>query len=208
MSTVTSTFSISRRSRVTSALARFSVVGLLLSTVAGCSDSQKRIGLETPAPATVKGRVFLITRGGDLKPARLADVYLFSVRTVLDFASTKRYRDDAEKWCNNANESRQIGPETVTRVDLAFYKEQIEGLEKTFSDGIGRAGSSKTAFAGNADEDGRFIFAGVPSGEYTLVVFGQAGVNLAYWQAGLTVTNGGEQPEVKLSAPVTTCAML
>jgi hypothetical protein len=207
MSTVTAAFPTLRRWRVTSALVRCSFLALLLSTMAGCSDSQKQIGFETPVPATVKGRVFLITRGGDLKPARLADVYLFSVRTVLDLASMKRYRDDAEKWCNSANESRQIGPETVTRVDLAFYKDQIEALEKTFNAGVGRAGTTKDAFAGNADEDGRFIFEGIPSGAYTVVVFGQAGVNLAYWQAALTVTTG-EQPEIKLSAPVTACAML
>jgi len=199
-----------RRIRVTSALARFAFVVLPLCIAVSCSGVQKPAILGQPAPAIVKGRVFLITRGGDLKPARLADIYLLSASALQNQQAIKDRQDYVESMCTGAESTREmIATDTVgnmakvTRSYLSSYKDGLTELEKLFYASVGQ----KDTFAMQADEDGRFSFERVPQGSYVIVAFGQAGVNLGYWQAALTVTTG-DQPEVKLSAPVTACAML
>src|ERR1700687_4502540 len=65
-------------------LAKIAIIAILLSTALFAQQKSVR-SKSAPAPVppgTLSGRVFLITAGGDLKPARLATiVLLYSGRT-------------------------------------------------------------------------------------------------------------------------------
>ena len=50
---------------------------LLLSSAVFAQTKTTKPTTPGPRPAIVSGRAFLITKGGDLKPARMASVYLF-----------------------------------------------------------------------------------------------------------------------------------
>src|SRR5580698_8554008 len=56
-------------------LLRISMLGSLF--VVAVSAQQKQPSKSAAKPGIVSGRVFAITKSGDLKPARLAKVYLF-----------------------------------------------------------------------------------------------------------------------------------
>ena len=69
--------------------------------------AQTKVTKPTPTfrPAKISGRVFLITKSGDLKPARMAFVYLFFENTMPKFkgeSDESRHRRDGDtvgsKW--------------------------------------------------------------------------------------------------------------
>jgi hypothetical protein len=62
----------------------------------------------SPSFATVQGRVFLITRGGDLKPARLANIYVLSSPTIVS-EKLKSTAEQTTKWKKTAEESIAAG---------------------------------------------------------------------------------------------------
>jgi hypothetical protein len=192
------------------------MMGFLLCTMFGCSKSQRepQAGAAQPGKpmlAAVKGRVFLITKGGDLKPARLADVYLLSADVLPDEKSVKTETGLVALYCEYAGQQRQFvyRPDVgayasrVVQADLSEYKDGLSKLQKMFSGQMGK----KNTFSAQADEEGGFSFDGVPFGSYMIIAFGHAGVNLGYWEQPLQIT-ATKPPEVRLSAPVTACSML
>jgi hypothetical protein len=138
-------------------------------------------------PGVVSGRIFAITGGGDLKPARLAKVYLFylykSVKVAEDENSAgmawlkavlKAITDNAEVSSRDgANWSDSIR----CRRDLLSYD---TALIETLKWGDEQKKPSELVFA-EADEEGHFTIAIPHAGKYILIARGHAGFNDALW---------------------------
>lgn len=187
-------------------------VALLCCVISGCSESPTRmVQFVKPTLATVTGRVFLITQGGDLKPARLANVYLLGADALPDQKTLRNKVGVLNVQCQGAEQQRQVmlsnsivagQAAQFERRDLSEYKDGLNQLEKMFSSGTGE----KDAFSVQADEEGRFSFDRVPFGSYIIAAFGQGGVILAYWAQPLQIA-ATEPPVVRLSQPVTACSV-
>ncbi len=73
---------------------------ILLVAVAGCSRLQPQ--------ATLKGRIFAITRNGDLKPARLANVYLLSSDRYDERYWIESWKSSEKKIQDNCDDLRKM----------------------------------------------------------------------------------------------------
>ncbi|HZB88918.1 MAG TPA: hypothetical protein VE291_09700 [Terracidiphilus sp.] len=183
-------------------------------------------------PATVSGFVFALTKGGDVKPARMANVYMLYSRPAQESAAQIVAKS----------------PSTTFAADV-FRKESLDGeqrgndweKDKTYSDSLrchktlneaSRGAILKTLnwgkdhisqfVIGDTDEEGRFeltlppdyedaTFEPSPHGStafapgiYLVVVIGSAGYNDALWEDEVTVIPG-QVVKVKMSEPAMAC---
>jgi hypothetical protein len=184
------------------------------------SAQQSGVKISTPNLATVgsiEGRVFGITRGGDLKPARMPRVYLLY----------GGQREDLEETSAQAHyEAKSID------AAMARTKKELEVAEKRASEGADPQGTenlnckrhlldddqalidtakwaldskkAKQVLTTDGDEEGKFRIKGIPPGHYSLIVRGQAGANDAFWQSSIIIKPGAVI-QVKLSNPGFSC---
>ncbi len=171
--------------------------------------------------SAISGKVFAITKGGDLKPARLATVYLIyhhskadsralqdgkltTAGTVFDEANSKR-SDLETKSAQNMNKIVAV-PDGGARFREIMEQSYMLAVHIRMED----ARIAAVKWAKNnapeqvqevkADEEGAFkVTARVP-GHYLLVVMGRAGMNNAIWMETLDVELGKEYV-LKLSSP-------
>ena len=188
---------------------------LALATVAGAQQHKS-----PPANAgVVSGSVFLITRGGDLKPARMAQVYLLYISGSVK--ATDANSDESSTvgsfWTDSLliamdEYDKKYMREGVTwtlsetcRQHLAMYR---VALSQTLSWAMSRHKESPVILV-NADENGTFKVAAPHSGKYIIIASGHAGFNDAFWEIGIPdriVVNAGTT-DVKLSSPALACVV-
>jgi hypothetical protein len=154
-------------------------------------------------PETVSGKVFLITGGGDLKPARFAQVILLyggvlggsqDSGTASIFYYTKMVENMKNSWPSPGH------PSSCQSELLTFNSSLKSTLEWAQSSGKSSAQIQITT----SDEEGAFQFPKVPLGEYTVIAWGHAGFNDAYWEESLKVPPG-QSVTLKLSSPHVAC---
>jgi TPR repeat protein len=168
----------------------------------------------SPAPATLQeesqseagaitGKIFLITRGGDLKPARLAMVALLDAH-----AGGYGGRDSAAVFYWNARieNMKALHRQLVDPDDniscqaslLVFYNSLKSALEWNEKE------KRKQIKIGDADEDGAFRFSGILPGNYLILAQGNAGANKAYWEEEV-IAESGKEVAIKLPSPAKAC---
>lgn len=191
---------------------------LFALTMAINAQQQKRVApLTTPrAAASVSGRVFGITEGGDIKPARFAHVYLFYVwsgrpasqQTQEDKSADTagasfmdRYSAALQRMLDELKNSNMPRDEDLfcTRELLAVHEAVVATLGW-----VQENGKSKQFVSVDTDEEGLFRMTNVPAGRYILMARGRAGANDAFWKSELLV-QAGSDVSVKLSSPETSC---
>lgn len=165
------------------------------------------------ATASVSGRVFGITSSGDLKPARMAHVFLVykgrSERYEENTAGATyevESLDRIKKAMEDELEAMKNHPGVEVDENLSCRREMIthdEAMLATMK-WVQQKKKLKQLLATDADEDGIFHIARVPAGHYALVARGQAGANDAFWSSEITL-KPGSSIEVKLSAPEKSC---
>ncbi|SPE17998.1 exported hypothetical protein [Candidatus Sulfotelmatomonas gaucii] len=181
---------------------------------------QKPLPKSAARPGIISGRVFLITGGGDLKPARMAAVYALYLRPKLgnDAAGNEIEQHSAcLTWAQNLAQKQEAEtaqykalPLTVSgsMSEAALCRRGLLVYQNALVDTLKWASSENKDWQivrADADEDGAFKVAIRRPGVYTLLVRGHAGFNDAFWESGpLTVTPGGEIA-VKLSSPEESC---
>lgn len=164
-----------------------------------------------PKPGVISGRVFLITKSGDIKPARLAKMYLLPWGNDVDKSVAKIWGDEldkaAKKYIQELNAANKDGSSLnmsdayICRKELATYD---EALTATLRWAVAQSVPPEIVI-GNADEEGNFKFAGLAPGIYTVAVFGRAGFNEARWlDTGVTVKPDTET-SLKLSSSEAAC---
>lgn len=198
--------------------------------MASTSVAQNRT--DRTAPGVVSGRVFAILKNGDLKPARMATLYLLWKYQSLDEAL--------------AEEKRGINRPSA---ELTFLDEQIKAMKAEREERERDFANTKTPWSDSiscskdldvvdvaiqgtlrwsleqkkpdrvlvihADEEGNFRTTGVHPGVYDMIARGRAGFNEAFWhtndvESGLQdiTVAAGKEATVKLAAPVKSCLKL
>jgi hypothetical protein len=165
------------------------------------------------ATASVSGRVFGVTPSGDLKPARMAHIYLVykgrSERYEENTAGATyevESLDRIKKALEDNLETMKEHPGAEVDENLECRREMVARDEAMLStmEWVQRNKKLKQLLTTDADEDGVFRITRVPTGHYTLVARGQAGASNAFWSSEMTVKSGSAT-SVKLSAPEKSC---
>jgi hypothetical protein len=193
--------------------------------VALCASAQTKPFIPpSAATGTLTGRVFLITKGGDVKPARFADVYVLpkeqaaafhddTVKQMQEYIVDSQSLQDQERQLKRAARlgDRSAGyilsslPPTslIPRACLEHLVALDPGKKRPGPNGhlpLGEALMSSTV----TDEEGVFNLKLKPD-TYLIVVSGQGGQNLALWIDDVTIQYG--QNSMKLHDPVVACPM-
>ncbi len=156
---------------------------ILLSAAILAMAQQRAPATSHPQSGTISGRVFLITKGGDIKPARMALVFGFFLYG-LDVAKAgtetagkiwrKKEENELEQAQHEIESSKpELTQEGICRREyFAYAKAEHERREwckvpEHMNDLIGI----------QADEEGTFKLLVPRPGTYTIVVSGRAGMN-------------------------------
>src|SRR5258707_9820590 len=163
-----------------STIVRF-VIALILTAVMPAQTHRTA----TTASGTVEGRVFGITRGGDLKPARMPNIYL-----LYKGRGEKLEEDSADDRYQNASLAalrkrldQQLEHPSTDDGDLRC-REGLLDTDQTLVDTAQWALDNRKVeqvLTADGDEEGHFRIAKVPIGHYRLVAREQAGANDGYW---------------------------
>jgi hypothetical protein len=151
----------------------------------------------------ITGKIFLITRSGDLKPARLAMVFLLDEHAGgnggKDSAAVLYLHTKIENMKTSfhqlADPDENISCPTSLLVFDKSLKSTLEWNEKEHKDQIEIT---------ETDEDGAFRFSGVRPGEYLILAKGHAGANQAYWEQD-AIAAPGKEVAIKLASPAKAC---
>jgi len=168
------------------------------------------------ATASVSGRVFGVTPSGDLKPARMAHIYLVYKGRSERFEENIAGATYLEEDLNRVNKAMEEGLETMKNhhsMAEADVDENLECRREMVAHDEAILSTMKWAkqnkklkqlLTTDANEDGIFHITRVPAGHYALVARGHAGANDAFWSSEITF-KPGSSIEVKLSAPEKSC---
>ena len=185
------------------------VVGLVL-ILSSALSAQKTVSAKTSTTASLTGKVFAITKGGDVKPALLAHVYLFSVKDDIPGTITKlleihrKYEttiaeivDDYPEAAADPTFAKSLADQTSCRKTLRDIDEMIADFDKYDR-------HLNPTYATETDEIGAFSITKVAPGDYMIVTHGQAGRNDVLWIESVTFARG-EKKTVKLSSVAEAC---
>jgi hypothetical protein len=164
-------------------------------------------------PGVVSGRVFLITVGGDIKPARMASVYLmYTYRSVKFAEAHKEDQDSASvEWLEQYNKVREeemaaSGYYSDSKA-VSCYRSLMDystAPNKTL-DWVSANKKEWQLIAGDADEEGNFRISVPHPGDYSLYIRGHAGFSKAVWEASPVTVSPGVETKVKLASPEVAC---
>jgi hypothetical protein len=187
---------------------RFALVACsLMCALNGCANEEKKLAPpQELASATLKGSVFLISVGGDLKPARFARIYVLPSETMLNGESVSEKETAAKKGCASLDSARSLSsqlPVSVHKWAVSFYESELSHLEETFRPDA----TPPEGLALTADENGSFSAGPLKPNAYTVVAFGRAGINEAYWKSTAQLNRGGVV-QIELASPVVACSVV
>lgn len=188
---------------------------LLIVTVPGVAEA-RHPPVKVP-DATISGRVFLITEGGDLKPARFADVYLMSAKAVDGDSAATIFLGENDRELESYIESGGANSSSDDcRADLLMIKRSVAVAAKWAAE----RNLNFALLSTESDEEGQFHFKGIRldphtgklllgsdgkeilgyEWEYEVVAEGHAGANQAYWETHLMVVRQHGKTQWKVGA--------
>jgi hypothetical protein len=183
------------------------IICSLMCALNGCADPEKALlAPQKLASATLNGSVFLITVGGDLKPARLARIYILPSETMPNSDSVSEKETAVRKGCASLDSARPLSgqlPVSVHNWVVGRYESALSDLEETFRPGA----KPPEGFALTTDENGSFSAGPLKPNAYTVVAFGRAGINEAYWKSTAQL-NRGDVIQIKLASPEVGCSVV
>ena len=155
--------------------------------------------------SSVSGKVSLITQGGELKPARLAQLFLLT-GTSGEGGPAMMYLRILQKKVDKAAEelARERSSPEADACRMVIIA--VEARSETLAASKDSPSLQDQVQIIQADEEGLFRFPVVARGAYVLLAFGRAGMNEAYWQEPLKIESG-KDVELKLRSPKVSCFM-
>jgi hypothetical protein len=197
---------------------RIFIVVLLLGTLqlfAQTSSSGSKARTKSKAPQAppvgqLTGRVFSITKGGDLKPGRMARVYL--AKSAFSYVFSRGISDALEKTLKYEEmfhtmpscASQALGWVHAEQTMLEGTKSTAENVTKGAKPEPSSLYTTTHFYTTTADENGNFSFTNLASSQpddlYTLIAIGRAGFYEGYWKEENIAIRPGINPEVKLSS--------
>jgi hypothetical protein len=205
--------------------------GSELNTAGNAAQHQPKEAAGSVAGA-LSGRVFLVTQGGDIKPARFARVELLyagsnstkdpspeaeqqrrlevqnSVGGLFLKEFSKRQTEESERLNKNYDivlhgGKSSTGPPALECLRrLGMYSEAVTEALKRAP--IEPAAKMAQVKSEAADEDGNFKIEASP-GFYVLLATGRAGLNEAVWMQQFQEVKSGQDTAVKLTSPQVSC---
>lgn len=175
-----------------------------------------------PQPlGSVHGRVFAITKGGDLKPARLAQVYLvFETRIVghkvdpsaaneetASLVFLKEQTEQLKLGNNELLEKSRDGSISSEALQKLTCKSELLAVDKGIIAALGWTQAKPhqgQVLTTDTDEEGNFAFPKVRTGKYNVIARGRAGISDAYWKQDVWV-QPGEAVTVKVANVESSC---
>ncbi|MGA2851348.1 MAG: carboxypeptidase-like regulatory domain-containing protein [Terracidiphilus sp.] len=168
----------------------------------------------SPLMGSLSGRVFAITKSGDLKPARMADVYiLYSSGVARDGKSVdvgetpelvflKEQNHAQALYVGEIGKNTQWSEKETCMHDLATFR---PSMIKALGWVVDHKKKNQIVTT-QTDEDGNFA-APLPVGKYHVYVRGRAGFNESLWDTDLDYVSiqPGAHVVLKLSSPSTSC---
>jgi hypothetical protein len=148
---------------------------------------------------SISGRVFAITRAGDLKPARLARVYLMGGLNIPPDSAVSIFLDKQLSGRTALRESGALtddSEELLCRKELLLITDSVQAAVKWVEENK----KYSEFLSAQADEEGTFQISGVAPGGYTLAVRGRAGENEAYWETDVFFVQVGGKMSWKVGA--------
>ena len=187
---------------------------LVLATIAGAQQQKS----PSAKAGVVSGSVFAITGGGDLKPARMADVYLlYKYRSVKVANANPEDMDSAGMaWMDNLSKTLEEHTKALAAEGMG-WSDKMDCLKslQVYHDALSQTRDWASAkhkgwqiLTTEADENGVFKIAVPHPGIYTILASGHAGFNDAFWYDMMelgVVVNPGATTTVKLSSPAKSC---
>jgi phosphopantetheinyl transferase (holo-ACP synthase) len=184
-------------------------------TMIGTVDGQHA---QTKAAASTKGtlsgRVFAITNSGDLKPARMADVYIlfsFNVTTEGKAIESSDIKADniftearlaaQELYLEQFKANYQWSDKEACMKDLETFRPSMIKAMEWAQDNKKQDQIVKT----QTDEDGYFSVSLPARKKYHIYARGRAGFNEAYWDGDRVTVQPSMHVAMKLSSPETSC---
>jgi hypothetical protein len=163
---------------------------------------------------SLSGRVFAITEGGDLKPARMADVYILyqsgatrdgkavDVGETADLVFMEAHNEAQEQYLKDFQANSQWSEKTACMKDLETFRPAIIKAMEWAQVHSKQSQIAKT----QTDEEGNFS-ASLPAGKYDVYVRGRAGFNESLWDTGIynVTIQPGAHVVLKLSSPEKSC---
>ena len=204
---------------------RLLITVVVVNMVVNLVLAQQKTSTAAPKPGVVSGRIFAITGSGDIKPARMANVYLLYINGLVmlkddvNSAGMRWLREETEALKEDnaraeadlmANaklpfrERRRVSESLRCREDLLIYHKALEG---TLRWAVDQNKQSQILLA-DADEEGNFNMPVAQPGIYTLLVFGRAGLNEALWELGDVKVAPGLETRLKVFAPKKSCLVI
>jgi hypothetical protein len=153
-----------------------------------------------PPSANFTGKIFAITIGGDLKPARLAQVYVLSGDAASKFeARISSSAADVKSQLDAMEVSKDLY-ERLKRVQcinrIVANRDNVLDLRDRYPNSV---------VSSQADEEGNFKINGVtPATLLKIIAFGRAGTNVGMW-IEFRILEAGKDEAVKLSSPSLAC---
>jgi len=180
---------------------------LLAPTCAGKQNPTPHPRTTSAARAKVTGRVFAITAGGDLKPARIADVYIFFMSGSGDTAGHIYYRESGraiEAFSKDLDASGGTWTQKMICLKQLYMFQPV--LLKVLDWAEANKKMSQITIL-KTDEDGNFTTTLAP-GAYTIAIRGRAGFDEALWESGplndISVSPN-HNLDLKFSSPSQSC---
>jgi len=156
-------------------------------------------------PTTLTTSVFLITKGGDLKPTRLGRVVAFYLhkQDAKENTMGQIYADEIEAL-HAVN--KKIGPTTLYTEGEMCLKE-VDGLVQATERSA--KGMDDPMFANQLltitlDEEGKGSIKVSRPGMYIIAAFGNAGINTGFWFESARI-EAGKETRLKMSSPLVGC---
>ena len=140
---------------------------------------------KTPlGPTSVDGRVFVLMKNGDLKPARMAQVFVVSgTQAIAD------YQYDVGVLLDRLDDAKALTSDARDCAELLATQKVLEKKQEPIV----------------TDEEGVFQTPDIKAGMHQIVAIGKAAGVLCLWRTTVTLRSGQKQV-VKLSEPYRTCA--
>jgi hypothetical protein len=187
---------------------RLTFAGLFLLLVCIDVEAQQK-NLQLVKSGAVSGSIFLITKAGDLKPARMAQVYLF-------FHPKDDDDSAGSTWVRTVNAAMRVyTDESATAEGMGWsdaercrkhLRVSYDALSAT-SKWIAANHMEQQVVKVDADENGTFEASVSRPGRYVIVAFGHAGMNDAFWWDKDVIVSPAATTKVKFSSPAEACLM-
>lgn len=173
-------------------------------------------GAAKPTTASLTGKVFAITKGGDVKPALLAHVYLFSEKNpisphILRELSILDKLDKKLVGIADEDPGYDAGPDLERHCHDFLHlldEEAADDLKDKLWKPSARYpnGPFSPTYTTDTDETGVFSIKDVQPGDYMIVVRGQAGSNDVLWIEKVTLI-GGQVKKLKVRSVAQACQL-